>query len=101
MADTWKLSGELVSEYKLKFEVRIRQRCDIGSQIYSLIFDRVCKEKLSAKYLLAYAYDLLILAKSEQQALSKLKRLNLEAENAGMDISFPKIELMTSNVEGA
>ena len=90
--------GELDSKIKFKLERGVRQGCVIGPQIFSLIFDNVCKRSLAQKDHLAYADDLVTLAKSEQQAQSKLNKLSLEVEKAGMEISFPKTEVMTLNM---
>ena len=48
---------------------------------------------------LSYADDLVILAKSEQQALSRLNKLSLA--KAGIEMSFPKTEILTLKIEKA
>ena len=90
--------GELDSKIKFKLERGVRQGCVIGPQIFSLIFDILCKRSLAQKDHLAYADDLVILAKKEQQAQSKLNKLILEVEKAGKEISFPKTVVMTLNI---
>ena len=92
--------GEQDSENQFKLEKGVRQGCVIVPQIFSLIFD-VCKKSRVPKDHLAYADDLVMPAKSEQQAQSKLNKLSLEVENAGMEIEFPKKEIMTVNMEKA
>ena len=86
---------------KFKLERGVRQGCVIGPQVFSLTFGFVCKRSLAEKDHLAYADDLVILTKSEQQAQSKLNKLSLEVEKTGMKISFPKTEILTLNMEKA
>ena len=92
--------GEQDSENQFKLEKGVRQGCVIVPQIFSLIFDVVCKKSRVPNDHLAYADDLVMPAKSEQQAQSKLNKLSLEVENAGMEISFPK-KIMAVNMEKA
>ena len=63
-----KSHGELYSKNKFNLERGVKQGCVIGPRIFCPIFDIVCKKNLAENDHLAYADEVIKLAKSDQLA---------------------------------
>lgn len=105
-----KFRGEVSDPFKIK--TGVRQGDGLSPTLFNIVLDKIMRtlwennnsganlgtknQRVQIKCL-AFADDLALFAESEEEAIEQINQLKEIAEKTGLQISFPKTEIMTSD----